>query len=92
VTNKGARSQNGGEAFRNGKASDQAMGDTFSADDFWAAAQSERIKKCRQMAAEAEMLAANAGLAFRAHYIELAKEWTTLADEMEKREQTKTGP
>jgi len=55
----------------------------FSPDEFWAATPKERIVKCREMAAQAEWLAANAGSEARKGYLELAKQWRDLADEME---------
>ena len=46
---------------------------------------SERVKKCLQLAAEAEQLAATtANPAVRASYLELKRQWNELADEMER--------
>jgi len=43
------------------------------------------INTCRQMAAEAEKLAASDTTPFRrAKYLDLARQWTALADEMER--------
>jgi hypothetical protein len=41
------------------------------------------ITICREMAAEAENLAANGPLEKRAKYLDLARQWSELADEME---------
>ncbi len=45
---------------------------------------SERIARCRMLASEALERAASADGAMRKHYLELASEWTKLADEMER--------
>ena len=46
---------------------------------------SERVKRCRQLAAEAGQLAAAAAKAeMRASYLELKRQWNELADEMER--------
>jgi hypothetical protein len=55
----------------------------FSPDEFWAATPKERIVKCREMAAQAERLAASASTEARKGYVELAAQWRALADEME---------
>jgi hypothetical protein len=44
----------------------------------------ERIARCRALASEALERAAVADSAMRKHYLELASEWTRLADEMER--------
>jgi len=44
----------------------------------------ERIARCRMLASEALERAATADAAMRKHYLELASEWTKLADEMER--------
>jgi len=44
----------------------------------------ERIARCRALASEALERAALADAAMRKHYLELASEWTKLADEMER--------
>lgn len=41
------------------------------------------IGTCREMATEAERLAANVPPAQREKYLDLARQWTELADEME---------
>lgn len=43
----------------------------------------ERIAKCKEMAAEAEMLAKNATGEMRSGYLSLADRWVALAHEME---------
>ncbi len=44
----------------------------------------ERAKKCRQLAAEAEALATSANNpSMRESYLDLAQQWTKLADEIE---------
>ena len=42
-----------------------------------------RSQKCREMAGEAECLAANGTDKFHAHYSDLAARWGALANEME---------
>jgi len=45
----------------------------------------ERVKNCRQLAAEAGQLAVTAANpAIRASYLELKRQWNELADEMER--------
>jgi hypothetical protein len=43
-----------------------------------------RIARCRTLASEALERAASADAAMKKHYLELASEWTKLADEMER--------
>jgi hypothetical protein len=43
----------------------------------------ERIAKCRQMATEANQLATGKSAEMRASYLDLARQWSDLADEME---------
>jgi hypothetical protein len=43
----------------------------------------ERIAECKEMAAEAEMLAKNATGEMRSGYLSLAERWAALAHEME---------
>ena len=56
----------------------------FKADEFSRLAPSERVASCRRMAAEAERLAEAASPRIRSAYVELAKQWTTLASEIER--------
>ena len=46
-------------------------------------APSAPITTCREMAVEAEKLAASASPEKRAKYLDLARQWSELADEME---------
>jgi hypothetical protein len=55
----------------------------FKADEFSRLTPSERATWCRRMAAEAESLADAASPRVRAAYVELAKQWTALANEIE---------
>ena len=55
----------------------------FNAAGFSRLSPSERVKWCRQMASEAEHLAKSASPPVRTAYLELAKQWTVLADEIE---------
>jgi hypothetical protein len=54
----------------------------FGAAEFLRFSPAERVQKCRQMAAEAEGNAASAGLEMKAAFLELARQWSNLADEM----------
>ena len=56
----------------------------FKAEEFARLTPVERVKWCRQMALEAERLADNASPRVRTAYVELAKQWTALADEIER--------
>ena len=60
------------------------MEPNFRADEFTKLTPSERVKWCRQMAAEAESLAEAASPRVRSAYVELARQWTSLADEIER--------
>jgi hypothetical protein len=60
------------------------MEPNFKAEEFSRLTPSERVKWCRQMAAEAERLAAAASPRVRTAYVDLAKQWTALADEIER--------
>jgi hypothetical protein len=60
------------------------MEPNFKADEFSRLAPSERVAWCRRMAAEAERLAEAASPRVRTAYVELAKQWTTLANEVER--------
>ena len=59
------------------------MEPTFKADEFSRLTPAQRVTWCRQMALEAERLAETASPRVRAAYVELAKQWTSLADEIE---------
>ena len=60
------------------------MEPNFKADEFSRLTPSERVNWCRQMAAEAERLAEAASPRVRTAYAELAKQWTALANEIER--------
>ena len=60
------------------------MEPNFKADDFSRLTSSERARWCRQMAAEADRLAEAASPRVRSAYLELAKQWNTLAEEIER--------
>ena len=60
------------------------MEPNFRADEFTKLTPSERVKWCRQMASEAEQLAKAASPRVRSAYVELARQWTSLADEIER--------
>ena len=60
------------------------MEPNFKADDFSRLTPSERVTWCRRMAAEAERLADAASPRVRVAYVELANQWTSLADEIER--------
>jgi len=66
------------------------MEPNFNADDFSRLTPSERVKWCRQMALEAQRLAGAATPRVRSAYVELAKQWTGLADEIERESGRKT--
>ena len=54
----------------------------FAAGEWITLSPEERINRCRLMAAEAHSLAAVESSKMRPHYLEPAKQWTALADEM----------
>ena len=56
----------------------------FKAGDFSQLTPSQRVKWCRQMAQEAERFAEDANPSVRAAYVDLAKQWIALADEIER--------
>lgn len=56
----------------------------FDADGFSRLAPSEKVTWCRQMASEAEHLAEAASPPVRVAYLDLARQWTALADEIER--------
>ena len=62
---------------------DATMVAEFDAEGFINLSRDERIAKCRQMATEAERLAAGKRSEMRASYLDLAKQWSDLANEME---------
>ena len=59
------------------------MGADFAADQFWVTSPEERVDRCEKMAAVADQLAARAQNEARKEYLELAKQWRTLAAELE---------
>ena len=63
---------------------DLRMEPNFKADDFSRLTPSERVRWCRQMAAEADSLAEAASPRVRSAYLELARQWTALADEIDR--------
>jgi len=60
------------------------MESNFKAGEFSRLTPWERVVWCRRMAAEAERLAEAASPRVRAAYVELAKQWTALANEIER--------
>ena len=60
------------------------MEPNFKADEFSRLSSSERVAWCRRMAAEAERLAEAASPPVRTAYVELAKQWMALANEIER--------
>lgn len=60
------------------------MNPDLDADEFLRLSRSQRIAKCRQMAVEAERLAAGKRTELRASYLTLAEKWSDLANEMER--------
>ena len=64
----------------------------FSSAEFLGSSAPERVIKCRQLAAEADRLAANAtDPKTRTAYFELKRLWHALADEIEKFDGNKRG-
>jgi hypothetical protein len=55
----------------------------FNAEAFSRLTLSEKVTWCRQMASEAEHLAEAASPPVRVAYLDLARQWTALADEIE---------
>ena len=55
----------------------------FDAGGFINLSRGQRIAKCREMANEAERLADGKSSEVRASYLDLARQWSTLADEMQ---------
>jgi len=66
------------------------MEPNFKADDFSLLTPVQRVKWCRQMALEAERLAEAASPRVRSAYVDLAKQWSALADEIEREVGRKT--
>ena len=66
------------------------MEPNFNAADFSRLTPVERVKCCRQMALEAERLAEAASPRVRSAYVDLAKQWTALAEEIEREMQRGT--
>ena len=60
------------------------MEPNFKADEFSRLMPTERVAWCRRMAAEAERLAEAASPRVRTAYVELANQWTALANEIER--------
>ena len=56
----------------------------FDAGGFINLSRDQRISKCREMAIEAERLASGKSSEMRASYLDLARKWTDLADEMQR--------
>jgi len=60
------------------------MADIAISAEFLGSSGPERVKKCRQLAAEAAALAANAiNPETRRNYLDLERQWRELANEME---------
>ena len=55
----------------------------FNPAEFLSATNGERVAKCREFAAEAERLARAANGDGREGYVDLARRWSELADEIE---------
>ena len=60
------------------------MSPELDAVEFLSLSREQRIAKCRDMAVEAERLAARNSGHLRASYLGLAEQWFELADEMER--------
>ena len=69
-------------AFRPMK--DSTMVPDFDVGGFINLSHEQRIAKCREMAIEAQHLAAGKNSDVRASYLDLARKWSELADEMER--------
>jgi len=59
---------------------------SFDAEQFLAMPVKDRVQLCRQMAERAQELADAARPNYRDSYLEIAKQWLMLADEMERAE------
>jgi hypothetical protein len=62
---------------------DATMIPEFDVGGFINLSREQRIAKCREMATEAERLAAGKNAEMRSSYLDLARKWADLADEME---------
>ena len=62
---------------------DATMVPEFNVEGFINLSREQRIAKCREMATEAERLAAGKSSEVRTSYLDLAQKWSELADEME---------
>jgi hypothetical protein len=60
-----------------------AMESDFRCDDFVSLSIKDQVRKCRAMAMEAQDLAASANPDIRETYIDLARQWAALAEEMQ---------
>jgi hypothetical protein len=58
--------------------------DDFNVDDFMAMPPRERVRICIKLAERAQALADAAEPHFQRNYLKIAKEWITLADEMQR--------
>jgi hypothetical protein len=63
---------------------DVRMNPELDADEFMSLSRGQRIAKCREMANEAERLAADRSGVLRASYLGLAEKWSELANEIER--------
>lgn len=63
---------------------DSPMVPEFDAGGFVNLSREQRIAKCREMAIEAERLACGKSAEMRASYLDLARKWSELADEMQR--------
>jgi hypothetical protein len=66
------------------------MEPNFKAEEFSRLTPPERVAWCRQMAAEAQRLAELASPRLRAAYVDLARQWNSLADEIARESSVKT--
>jgi hypothetical protein len=69
-----------------GSVSDEAE---FNAEAFLKLPVKERVKLCRRLSERAQAFAAQASPKYRGYYAEIAKQWQTLADEMEQASKAK---
>lgn len=69
------------------------MAERFTPAEFLASGGPERAKQCRKLANAAHLLAADASsLRLRAGYLELKQYWNTLAEEIERDEESPSAP
>jgi hypothetical protein len=66
-----------------GMTKDSTMIPDFDAGGFINLSREQRISKCREMAIEAERLADGKSSEMSASYLDLARKWSELANEME---------